>query len=123
LAFFNGILSFFAPTVKLRFRPEDVMKSFQHDPLLPGRAVFTKQPISTDHLGLTGIFEQASDGNIGKRMRENPSQTLWGAVRLINPIGLPLLAAFGVYYLYKKQASAAFQGSAIYTMTTICGFQ
>jgi len=97
--FFCGVCSFFSPPVKLRYRPEDIYRDFQSDPKLAGTAVYTLTRISTDHLGLTGIFKQAADGKMWQRMQARPGKTLWGAIRLINPIGVGLLASFGVYYL------------------------
>ncbi len=93
-----GIVNFFSPTIKLRFCPNEVETHFTKDYELPGRAVFTTQTIYTDHLGLAGIFKQAVKGDIWGRMQANPLKTLWGLVFLINPLGILLLVAFGIYY-------------------------
>lgn len=93
----SGVLNLFAPTVKLRFRPEDLKDYFIDDPLLLGSAMKTQRKIGTEHLGLKGIFLQGCNGHIVDRIKNNPGKALWGLARLINPIGLTLLAAAFIY--------------------------
>lgn len=93
----NAGLSLFAPTVKFRFRREDLEPQFHDDPLMMGSALRTDKPISTEHLGLKGIFLQGCDGNITHRISQNPKKALWGLARLINPVGIMLLTLLGGY--------------------------
>lgn len=97
------------PTLKFRFIPDDIRSKFEMDPDYHGVALRTCTKIGTDHLGLTGIFTQAARGNILKRMASNPSKTLWGALFVINPIGLALLASFGAYLAFTKASEASSQ--------------
>ncbi len=90
------IINTLAPTVKIRFLPEEISTQFEDDPLMLGSALRTKKPISTDHLGLRGIFIQGARGNLRERISQNVSKSLYGLIRLIS---LPLITAFGIYYL------------------------
>lgn len=103
----SGIFNIFAPTVKFYFKPEDVSKKFEDDPLMIGSAIRTKEPIGTDHLGLRGIFVQGCDGNVCKRISAHPGKALWGLIRLINPIGILLLLALGLYLIFRSTPQRA----------------
>jgi hypothetical protein len=105
------ILSFFTPTVNLRFIPEKLNLSryknvkaissneldreqnrFQEDVDYGGMAWKTKKAIKTNHIGLQGILKQGFKGNVLQRMSNNPGKCLLGAIRLI-ALGV-LLGAF-----------------------------
>lgn len=93
----SGLINMIAPVLKIHMRKEDVDTLFETDPLLPGRALRTKSPIGTEYIGLKGIFKQANDGCVLKRITTNPKKSLRGLVRLVNPIGLSLVIVFGIY--------------------------
>lgn len=100
----NGFVNMAAPALKIRMRKEDVDQIFETDPLLPGRALRTKSKIGTEYIGLTSIFKQANDGCILQRIKSNPKKSFIGLIRLINPIGIGLLLAFGIYsYTHKAK--------------------
>lgn len=100
----NGFVNMTAPVLKIRMRKEEVDQLFETDPLLPGRALRTRSKIGTEYIGLTSIFKQANDGSILQRIQSNPLKSLIGLIRLINPIGIGLLLAFGIYsYAYKAK--------------------
>lgn len=115
----------FVPTVKFRFKPEDISTTFEADTdhgyaakrgaplmdMIPPKgeeerycnlAYRTKKKIGTEHIGLRGILTQGLDGHIWARMKANPGKTIWGLIKLINPIGLLLLVFVGMYYICKK---------------------
>jgi hypothetical protein len=99
----------FVPTIKCRFLPEDIPARFENDPsnsceknANDGLAYRTKQRISVDHIGVYGLLTQGIKGNILDRMTGNPVKTCWGLARLLNPIGLTILAAFGAYLTAHK---------------------
>ena len=92
------------PTVKFRFSSADISDIFENDPDNAceihenrGVAYRTKQAISTDHIGLKGVLTQGLKDGIGKRMKAHPGKVTWGLVKLINPIGIPILLGLGTY--------------------------
>lgn len=106
------ILSFFTPTVNLRFIPEKLNLSryknvkaissneleresnrFQEDVEYAGMAWKTKKAIKTSHIGLRGILKQGFKGDVLQRMKDNPRKCLFGAIRLI-ALGVLLGALF-----------------------------
>lgn len=99
----------FVPTIKFRFRPEDIPGRFVNDPdnrclkySERGLAYRTKQPISTDYIGLKGIVKQGLQGDIGARMKAHPIKVCWGLAKLINPIGIFILLGLGAYLAVNK---------------------
>lgn len=95
-------LSFFTPTVNLRFIPEKLNLSryknvnaissneldrernrFQEDVDYAGMAWKTKKAIKVNHIGLRGIFAQGFKGNVLQRIQHNPRKCLLGIIRLV----------------------------------------
>ena len=96
------VLSFFTPTVNLRFIPEKLNLSryenvkeicdndlalqqnrFQEDQDYGGMAWKTKKAIGVNHIGLRGILKQGVKGDILQRIKNNPRKCLFGAVRMV----------------------------------------
>lgn len=94
----SGLYNMFAPVLKIHMREADVGNYFETDPLLPGRALRTRCKIGTEFMGLKGIFTQANDGYVLERIAARPLKSLWGLIRLINPIGVALILGFGIYH-------------------------
>lgn len=107
--FVNGVGNYlFTPPVKLRFLPEEVGQKFHTDPILGGRAAYTREKISTNHLGLIGVIKQGSRGNVCERIKHNPLKSAFGAVRLV-------IFAFGMYYLM-MMASARLENRCVFRL-------
>lgn len=109
-----GIQTFFVPTVKVRMLPSERdllmekannMKSnlcFEVDPdsnIYGGLCAYrTNLAIGTSYIGLRGIFQQGVKGNVFKRIKAHPVKASWGMVKLVNPIGIIVIAAFAFAY-------------------------
>jgi len=102
----SGIFNLLCPTVNFRFLPEDVkMPKFKDDPLLLGGAIYTEEHIATDYIGIKGVFIQGVKGNLTQRIKNNPCKSIWGLIKLINPIGVFLIVGFGLYLLNNRGLS------------------
>ncbi len=86
----GGVLGFLTPTLKFRFRPEEVLQHkldlgwdktyrFKNDPDYGVLAYTTSKKISPLRLGISGCLTQGIDQNTYKRMRNNPQKVLSGA--------------------------------------------
>lgn len=113
-----GAQAIFIPTIKIRMLPSerDVLKNmngtkvygkelcFESDPdmTIPNTCTLmayrTNLGVGTDYIGMKGIFKQGVKGSVFKRIKAHPVKATWGIVKLINPIGIPLLLAFGIAY-------------------------
>lgn len=110
--------AFFIPTVKIRMTSKErddlinlSKKNFQGivfeqdpdsckgDTLLGYR---TNLRIGADHIGFRGLIQQGVKGNVFNRIKAYPVKAAWGCIKLINPIGIALLAGFGMYYAKTK---------------------
>lgn len=99
------------PTVNFRFKPEDVTSpKFKNDEeggpradiSEEGLAYYTCEKMGPENIGLRGVINNGLSGDIGKRMSVKPAKTVWGLVKLINPIGIMILAVVGVMIAKNK---------------------
>jgi hypothetical protein len=105
----------FVPTVKFRFTSTEIANpssqtaiDFEEDPENRGSdrdrglAYKTANKIGTDRIGLLGIINYGLSGNIKKRMSQKPVKTLWGLIKLMNPIGIVILGVVGIVIAKNK---------------------
>lgn len=116
----KAVLNFFyVPTLKFHFIPEEISGRFENDhdfapaidkeeaerthiPTTRGLAYKTKEAIGTEHIGLQGVLTQGLKGNLAERMQAHPGKVAWGLAKLINPIGLVILAGLGIALAVKQ---------------------
>lgn len=98
-----GCFNLISPRIRLRFDPKDLKGQFKDDEMLMGNAVYTTAAVGTDHMGLTGVFKQACNGRMLKRMAEHPGQACFGMVKLMtNPVGPFLLVGVAAFSAFRK---------------------
>lgn len=94
--FFKGLA---APTVKIRFRPDDPEKEFENDSFFePGFACCTEKKISVDHIGIVGTIKQGCNSELWDRIKKHPAQFLYGVTKIITAIALIALAIVASLY-------------------------
>ncbi len=103
-AIVGSIFGFLTPTLKFRFKPEEVLNCsylcrFDNDPFYYGFAYRTKQAISPKHLGITGSLTQGIDSRMFSRMSNNREKVLFGAALL----GTAFLVARATYDYIKAE--------------------
>lgn len=100
----------FVPTVKVRFSSERLQvgkgSRFQEDENSLGMALTTAQKIGPENIGLRGVLNEGCKGDVWARMRANPRKVAWGAIKLINPIGILMLTMVGLYFLANGNSKA-----------------
>jgi hypothetical protein len=103
-AFIKGtFLSMFSPTLKFRFIPgED--QGFKDDNIylrnipLPDVGAFTKEHISSEHIGLYGTLSQGLKGGLFGRIQNDPSRFAAGLLKLTLVVVSVALLSLGCYY-------------------------
>lgn len=93
----GGIDGMLAPTLKFRFRPDD-LSHFENDPDYENMAFRTTSKISSMHTGIIGSFWQGLDSGLVQRIKNDPESALMGVVL----IGLSILVAKKTYDYYKS---------------------
>lgn len=67
----------------------------------------TNKALPTYRIGLIGIFEATMrNDNTWERMKQHPGKVCWGAIKVLNPVGLILLGMYGIYSLLYKSTDS-----------------
>lgn len=79
----GGITGALTPTISIRASDGDpILSQLETDPDYAFIALRTKQPISTDYIGLAGIIHQGITPNLFQRVKNSPVKVALGMVRL-----------------------------------------